>query len=115
MFFSGTNHPIALYWSSRNKFQKLLPYMQAFIEKCVSLRVTFTDCLAQVPVSQVCPEEVAHTSRNITNLLPFSTPEGSRCRLIPVLSGLQECNYVTLQYKQVMTRAQPPLVCVSAV
>ena len=25
------------------------------------------------------------------------------------MSGLQECNYVTLQYKQVMTRAQPPL------
>ena len=50
-----------------------------------------------------------HASRNVTNLLPFSTPEGSRCRLIPVVSGLQECNYVTLQYKQVMTRAQPPL------
>ena len=38
-----------------------------------------------------------------------ATPEGSRCCLIPVLSGLQEYNYVTLQYKQVMTRAQPPL------
>ena len=55
-------------------------------------------------------EEVAHASRNVTNLLPFSIPEESRCHLIPVLSGLQECNYVTLQYKQVMTRAQPPLV-----
>ena len=54
-------------------------------------------------------EEVAHASRNVTNLLPFSIPEGSRCRLIPVLSGLQECNYVMLQYKYVMTRAQPPL------
>ena len=51
-----------------------------------------------------------HASQNVTNLLPFSTLEGSRCRLIPVLSGLQECNYVTLQYKQVMTRAQPPLL-----
>ena len=29
--------------------------------------------------------------------------EGSRCCLIPVLSGLQECNYVRLQYKQVVT------------
>ena len=55
------------------------------------------------------PEEVVHASRNVMNLLPFSTLEGSRCRLIPVLSGLQECNYLTLQYKQVMTRAQPPL------
>ena len=55
-------------------------------------------------------EEVAHASRNVMNFLPFSTPEGSRCRLIPVLSGLQECNYVALQYKQVMTRAQPPLL-----
>ena len=64
---------------------------------------------ALVPVPVQCPEEVAHTSRNVTNLLLFSTPEGSRCRLIPVLSGLQECNYVTLQYKQVMTHAQPPL------
>ena len=54
-------------------------------------------------------EEVVHVSRSVTNLLPFSTPEGSRCRLIPVLSELQECNYVTLQYKQVMTHAQPPL------
>ena len=34
------------------------------------------------------PEEVVHASRNVTNLLPFSTPEGSRCHLIPVLSGL---------------------------
>ena len=45
------------------------------------------------------PEEVVHASRNVTNLLPFSTSEESRCRLIPVLSGLQECNYMTLQYK----------------
>ena len=50
-----------------------------------------------------------HASRNVTNLLPFSTLEGSRCHLIPVLSGLQECNYMTLQYKQVMMHAQPPL------
>ena len=28
---------------------------------------------------------------------------------MPVLSGLQECNYMMLQYKQVMTCAQPPL------
>ena len=39
-----------------------------------------------------------------------STLEGSRCHLIPVLSGLQECNCMTLQYKQVMTRVQPPLM-----
>ena len=45
----------------------------------------------------------------ITKRHESSTPEGSRCRLIPVLSGLQECNYVTLQYKQVMMRVQPPL------
>ena len=45
----------------------------------------------------------------ITKRHKSSTPEGSRCCLIPVLSGLQECNYVTLQYKQAMTRAQPPL------
>ena len=52
-------------------------------------------------------EEVAHASSrkgcaHITKrheFLPFSTSKGSRCRLIPVLSGLQECNYVTLQYK----------------
>ena len=68
--------------------------------RCVS-----HDC----PESEPGSEEVAHASQNVTNLLPFSTPEGSRCRLIPVLSGLQECNYMTLQYKQVMTRAQPPL------
>ena len=64
---------------------------------------------------RVSAEEVAHASRNVTNLLPFSTPEGSRCRLIPVLSGLQESNYVMLQYKQVMTHAQPPGVSVARI
>ena len=60
------------------------------------------------------PEEVVHASRNVTNLLPFSTPEGSRCHLIPVLSGLQECNYMTLQYKKVMMCAQPPLFVIQS-
>ena len=61
------------------------------------------------------PEEVVHASQNVTNLLPFSTLEGSRCRLVPVLSGLQECNYVTLQYKQVMTHAHNDACATSSV
>ena len=49
------------------------------------------------------------TSRIFYPFLPWKEVQ-CRCRhLISVLSGLQECNYVTLQYKQVMMHAQPPL------
>ena len=38
-------------------------------------------------------EEVAHASQNVMNLLPRKDVGAA------LLSGLQECNYMTLQYK----------------
>ena len=40
---------------------------------------------------------------------PFLSPEGSRCRPIPILFGLQECNLRDMTVQQVMTCARTPL------
>ena len=56
-------------------------------------------------------EKVAHTSRNVTNLLPFSTPEGSRCRLIPVPQEKQPYNtsaYGARLYRKTLTILRLP-------